>query len=233
MARQYLQLKEKGKDVKMAIKLRFKLILLVIVATLGVLIVGSQAWATSYYAGNYRNPGYGVKADISTPATMPVVSSGIASNYVGNYDSGYWLGVGWCQADGYTRAPDGTYWPTVPTSYEEANINAYYFEYQYTAQPLNYTRSYEVVYTGSSGVWQGIIAGTRRYSFGPYTTPVLVEALAELSGSTQPQTRALFNNVQYKGLNSYMNFDQNYERADSPPYATFNSYYKYTCYNGM
>ncbi len=90
-----------------------------------------------------------------------------------------------------------------------------------------------MVYTGSSGTWQGIIAGTRRYSFGPYTTPTWVEALTELSGSTQPQTRALFNNVQYKGLSSYMNFDQNQERADSPPYATFNSYYKYTCYNGM
>ena len=116
---------------------------------------------------------------------------------------------------------------------KRATINAYYFEYQYSVQPLNYSRTYEVVYTGSSGVWQGIIAGTRRYSFGPYTTPVQVQAETELSGSTQPHTRAGFNNVQYKGLSSYMNFDQNWEEADSPPYATFNSYSKYTCYNGM
>lgn len=217
----------------MGMKTRYRLILLLVLAAVGVVILGGQAWAATYYAGNYRNPGYGVKADISTPASLPVVSGGTASNWVSNYDSGQWIQVGWIQGDGATRAPDGVYWPTVPTSYEESNCGGYYFEYQYSVQPINYTRTYEVVYTGASGVWQGIIAGTRRYSFGPYTTPVLVEAETELSGSTQPQTRALFNNVQYKGLNSYMNFDQNYERADSPPYATFNSYYRYTCYNGM
>ncbi len=217
----------------MGMKVRYRLILLLTIAVVSVIALGSHAWADPYYAGNYRNPGYGVKADISTPATLPVVNGGVAFNYVGNYGSGQWLGVGWCQGDGSSRAPDGAYWPTVPTSYEESNCGGYYFEYQYSAQPINYTRSYEVVYTGVSGVWQGIIAGTRRYSFGPYTTPTWVEALTELAGSTQPQTRALFNNVQYKGLNSYMNFDQNYERADSPPYATFNSYYRYTCYNGM
>ncbi len=214
-------------------KVRHKLILLLIVAALGLLIIGSQAWAQSYYAGNFRNPGYGVKADISTPSSLPIVNGGVAFNYVGNEDAGQWVQVGWVQGDGSTRAPDGAYWPTLPTSYEESNCNGYYFEYQYSTQPINYARTYEVVYTGSSNIWQGIIGGTRRYSFGPYTTPVWVAAMTELSGSAQPQTRALFNNVQYKGLNSYMNFDQNYERADSPPYATFNSYYRYTCYNGM
>ena len=217
----------------MEMKARYKLMLLMTVAALAVLVLASQAWATSYYAGNYRNPAYGVKADISTPATMPSVTGGVAFNFVGNYDYGYWVSVGWCQGDGNTKAPDGFYWPTVPTSYEESNVNGYYFECQYTPQPLNFTRSYEVVYTGSYGMWQGIIAGTRRYSFGPYNTPNTVEALTELAVTTQPHTRALFNNVQYKGQNSYMHFDQNYERADSPPYATFNSYYKYTGYNGM
>jgi len=214
-------------------RVRYKLILLLALVALAVPILGGQAWATSYYAGNYRNPGYGVKATISTPSTMPSVTNGVASNWVSNYDYGYWLQVGWVQGDGVTRAPDGAYWPTVPTSFEESNCNGYYYEYQYSAQPLNYARSYEVVYTGSSGVWQGIIAGGRRHSFGPYATPTLVEALTELSGSTQPHTRAGFNNVQFKGLYSYMNFDQNWEEADNPPYAAFNSYYQYTCYNGM
>jgi hypothetical protein len=217
----------------MGMKARYKLILLLALCTFGVLLVGSQAWAASYYAGNHRDPGYGVKASISTPSSMPTVTGGVVFNYVGNYDYGDWLGVGWVQGDGYTRAPDGAYWPTVPTSYEESRVDGYYFEYQYSAQPLNYARSYEVVYTGSSGVWQGIIASSRRYSFGPYTTPTRVEAMTELASSTQPHTRAGFNSVQYKGLYSYMNFDQNNEEANNPPYATFNSYYKYTCYNGM
>jgi hypothetical protein len=39
--------------------------------------------------------------------------------------------------------------------------------------------------------------------------------------------------VQYKGLNSYMAFDQNNRQQDCPPYATFTSNSKYTCYNGM
>ncbi len=228
----FLQSWRKWREV-MGTRTRCKLILLITVAIFAVLILGGQAWAEPYYAGNYRDPGYGVKAGISTPSSMPTVTNGVVANYVGNYDYGYWIGVGWVQGDGYTRAPDGAYWPTVPTSYEESNCNGYYFEYQYSAQPLNYTRTYEVVYTGSNGVWRGIIAGSPRFSFGPYTTPTLVEALTELSGSTQPHTRASFNTVQFKGLNSYMNFDQDWRQADNPPYAAFNSYYKYTCYNGM
>jgi hypothetical protein len=217
----------------MGIKTRYKLILLIIIAAVCVPSLAGHAWAEPFYAGNWRNPGYGVKADISTPSSMPSVTSGVASNYVGNSDSGQFVQVGWVQGDGRTRAPDGTYWPTVPTSYEESNCGGYYFEYLYSAQPLNFTRAYEVVYTGSSGVWQGIIASAPRYSFGPFTTPIWVGAFCELAGSSQPHTRALFNNVQFKGLYSYMNFDQNWERADNPPYATFNSYYKFTCYNGM
>jgi len=194
--------------------------------------LGGSALASPWYAGNYRNPGYGVKADISTPSSMPSVTSGVVFNMVSNYDSGSWIQVGWVQGDGAARAPDGTYWPQVPSSYEESRVSGYYDLYLYSSQPLNYTRTYEVVHTGS-GTWQGIIAGTRRYSFGPFSTPTLVEALTEIAGSTQPHTRAGFNNVQFKGLYSYMAFDQNNERQDRPPYATFTSYSRYNCYNGM
>lgn len=212
---------------------RRRLLLVVVFAALATIVIAGEAWAAPYYAGNYRNPGYGVKADISTPASMPVVTGGVAFNFVSNYDYGEWVLVGWAQGDGYTRAPDGAYWPTTPTSYEESSVNGYYFEYQFGPQPLNFTRLYEVVYTGVAGEWKGIIAQSPRYAFSPFATPTLVEALTELAGSTQPHTRAVFSNVQYKGQYSYMPFNQNYERADNPPYATFNSYSNYTCYNGM
>ncbi len=72
----------------MGMKARYKLLLMLTIAVVGVLVFGGQAWAAAYYAGNFRNPGYGVKADISTPASLPVVSGGVAFNFVGNYDSG-------------------------------------------------------------------------------------------------------------------------------------------------
>jgi hypothetical protein len=205
---------------------------IVILTVFIMALLGGSALAGPWYAGNYRNPGYGVKADISTPSSMPVVTSGVVFNMVSNYDYGDWIQVGWVQGDGAAQAPDGTYWPTVPKSYEESMVNGYYDLYLYSSQPLNYARTYEVVHIGS-GTWRGIIAGTPRYSFGPFSYPTLVEALTEIAGSTQPHTRAGFNNVQYKGLNSYMAFDQNNEQQDRPPYATFTSYSKYTCYNGM
>jgi hypothetical protein len=217
----------------MGSRLARRLILLTLLATLVVLSFAAQAWAGYRYAGNYRSLGYGVKADISTPSSMPTVANGIVLNFVANSDSGQWLAVGWVQGDGYTRAPDGVYWPTVPTSYEESNCAGNYFEAQYSAQPLNFARSYESVSTGVVGSWVGIIAGTRRYAFAPYTTPVVVEGLTEIAGTTQPHTRAVFSGVQYRGQYTYFNFDQNYEQANNPPYASFNSYYNYTCYNGM
>jgi hypothetical protein len=217
----------------MGIRSGWQMILLVTLAAVGVLAFAGQARANPFYAGNYRDPGYGVKADISTPSSMPIVTNGVAFNFVSNYDYGDWVSVGWVQGDGYTRAPDGAYWSTVPTSFEESNCNGNYFEIQYSPQSLNFVRAYEVVYTGVAGEWQGIIANGRRYAFAPYATPTLVEALTELTGSTQPHTRAVFTNVQYKGQYSYFNFNQNWQRADNPPYASFNSYFNYTCYNGM
>ncbi|MCL5734299.1 MAG: hypothetical protein M1274_01705 [Actinobacteria bacterium] len=213
-------------------RLGCRLVLVVAAVVCVVIGLSGQALAAPFYAGNYRLPGYGVKADITTPSSMPTVTGGVAFNFVSNYDYGQYLQVGWVQGDGMTRAPDGIYWPTVPTSYEESRCNGNYFEVQYSAQQLNYTRTYEVVHIGS-GTWQGIISSTPRYSFGPFTTPTQVEALTELAVSSQPHTRAAFTSVQYKGLYSYMPFNQNYERADNPPYASFSSYSNYTCYNGM
>ena len=191
----------------------------------------TPAWANRY-AGNYRNPAYGVKADITTPSTQPTLTSGVIYNWAGNDDSGNWLQCGWAKGDGATYAPDWQLWPTTPTSYEECQIGSAYTLYLYSSQPLNLTRTYEVVSIGSS-LWQVIIAGTRRYSFGPFNTPTQVEVFAEISGSSANHTWASFNNVQYKGQVSYMPFDQNHERHDDPPYASFTSYSKYTCYNGM
>ncbi len=62
--------------------------------------------------------------------------------------------------------------------------------------------------------------------------PTLVEGLCEIT-SSGTYTRANFGTVQYKGQYQYFNFDQNAERQDSPPYASFSSYYNYTAYNGM
>ena len=214
-------------------RLALRLSMLLILAASVVFGLGGQAWANHYYAGNYRIPAYGVKADISTPSSMPGVTNGVVFNFVSNDDSGQWNAVGWVQGDGSNRAPDGTIWPSVPTSYQESNCAGHYFEALYSAQPLSFNRTYEMVYTGVAGEWAGIIANTRRYGFAPYTTPTQVEALSEIAGTTQPHTRAVFTNVQYKGQYTYFSFNQNYERADNPPYASFNSFFNYTCYNGM
>jgi hypothetical protein len=206
--------------------------MVIVLAAIIFIVLGGSALATRY-AGNSREPGYGVKAIISTPATMPSVSSGVAFSRVSNQDGPNWIQTGWAQGDGVVMAPDGTNWPTVPTSYQESMVNGYYDLYLFSAQPLNYTRTYEVVHTGS-GTWLGYIAGSSRFYAGPFATPTHVEAMTEISGSsTYVRTRASFTSVSYKGNYSYMLFDQNYRRQDAPPYATFNSNSSYTCYNGM
>ncbi len=197
-----------------------------------VTLAGEPALALSWYAGNTRSAGYGVKAGISTPSSMPSVSTGVAFNMVAAVDGVSWVQVGWAQGDGVRIAPDGTPWPEVPTSYEEAMISGNYDLYIYSSQPLNYSRTYEVVHIGS-GTWQGIIQGSRRHSFGPMSYPIPVKALTEIQVSTAAHTRAGFESVQYKGNYSYMLFDQNNRRQDCPPYASFSSNYTYTCYNGM
>jgi hypothetical protein len=207
----------------------------VLVIALAALVGGlaaSSALAEPWFAGNSRDPGYGVKASISTPSSTPSVSSGVVANRVSNQDGANWIQTGWVQGDGVSRAPDGTYWPTAPYSYEEGRVNGYYDLYLFSSQPLSFVRSYEVVHTGS-GTWQAIVASTPRYYFGPFSTPTVVNAMTEIRGSTQPQTRAEFGGVQYKGLYSYMAFNQDNRRQDSPPYATFNSNSSYTCYSGM
>src|SRR3990172_13130459 len=107
----------------MATRSRRKMILLIVLAALATLLLSGQAGAVPNYAGNYRDPAYGVKANISTPSSMPSVTNGVVFNFVSNYDYGDWIQVGWVQGDGYCRALDGAYWPTVPTSYEESNCN--------------------------------------------------------------------------------------------------------------
>lgn len=209
-----------------------KCALAIALVALAVALMGGTAAADPWRAGNSRNPGYGVKASISTPSSMPSVPYGVVFNRVSNQDGMDWIQVGWVQGDGTVVAPDGTPWPTVPYSYEEARVDGYYDLYLFSSQPLNYVRTYEVVHTGS-GTWQGIVASTPRYSFGPFATPAIVEAVTEIRVSTQAHTRAGFSSAQYKGLYSYMAFDQNNRRQDYPPYATFNSNSNYTCYNGM
>jgi len=204
---------------------------LVLVVVFGV-SAGGSASAVTWYAGNSRSAGHGVKANISTPSSMPSVPSGVVFHYVSAVDGVDWVQVGWVQGDGVEIAPDGVPWPDDPTSYLEARVDYNWDVEIYGSQPLNYARAYEVVHTGS-GTWQGIIQSTPRPSYGPMAYPTVVKAQTEIKNSTAARTRAGFGNVQYKGLYSYMLFNENNRIADNPPYASFSSNYTYTCYNGM
>lgn len=62
------------------------------------LLVFMQAAPASanWYAGNRRTAGYGVRADIRTPASQPIMYSGSISSWVSTEDyAGKWAQTGW------------------------------------------------------------------------------------------------------------------------------------------
>lgn len=227
---------------------RIGAVLLVSLLILVLVETGSALSVVDHnYAGNTRIPGYGVKANIQTPQRKPNVAHGVIFNYVTNIDAtqpGYlrWIQTGWVQGDGVVQSPDLQTYPSNPWSYEEANLGPYWTHYVFAKigtaqQPLNFTRSYEVVANtiNNPSFWTVYIAGAPRDQFYPYKTPTDVAAKSEIvkiDNWPWPEDWATFTGIKYKGQFTYYPFDQNNREADMPPWRVpENSNDSYTCSN--
>jgi hypothetical protein len=225
-------------------------LLLTIVLTAVVLLTGaSSAWAQHRYAIVFRDPAYGVKSSISTPAVMPT-QPGLRANFVGIYDQTdpepdlfRWMQTGWVMGDGVIEAPDGQVWPVVPCSYKETISGTSHIYgltiYTTTPQPLNYARAYRVERYGTTQTYMVYIQDTARPpALSGYPIPAVSEAAAEILDANT-HTRAGFNQVKYRGNSTWFSFDQDSDEADNPPFANFPvvppppSNYQFTAWNGM
>lgn len=163
-------------------------------------------------------------------------------NFVSNVDTTDggtdWVQVGWAQGN----EPDGG-WNNNPTSYREANIDAFYDYDHYSQQALDFARLYEVVNIGwdsltSSYAWNTIIAGQSRGTYYYFAEKSLVEGMSEMidtSSQYDSDDSTPLTSVQYKGNYSYMNFDQDNRLRQDPPFDhwTWTNTYTYTTHAGV
>jgi hypothetical protein len=165
---------------------------------------GSASAAYRWYAGNERDPGYGVSADIGAPSSLPYVplrTASWVSTVPRSGDANSWVQTGWVIYANYAA----------PYSYVESVTNGqrtYYREY--SSQGWSFARTYNINCTNTtSGIWEVFIQGTSRGTFGPVVAPQNVKATSEVqdnSSSTSGQVSASYTNVQYRGLSTWFNF---------------------------
>ena len=219
-----------------------QLLMCVLVATVLVFAWAVPAFADyHYYQGNKVPSGaYGVKASIATLSTSPYVPDGIVCNWASNDDTnGYWMQCGWVKGNGTTYAPDGTRYPTIPTSYSESNWPNGYKMSLSTAQPLNSSRSYEVANIGGS-TWNAYIQGALTLQRTLTANSSWIAARSEIGISMPPtldQDYASFTSVQYKpsSTGAYTNFTQaNWDAAYTWFYTAKTHAYQYITHaNGL
>jgi hypothetical protein len=156
-----------------------------------------------------------VSADISTPSTAPWVGGSGESNWVSTPGT-YWVQTGWRYYGGYTYAK----------SYYEYNLASGYHLEELSDQVWNLTRTYEVSYAGSN-FWTVRINGVSKGSWGYLGAPL--SPMAALSESHYPtvQLNTQFNNVKYRGVSTWYNFDQNNWVMDSPYWVSAYTTYRF------
>lgn len=198
-------------------------IALMTVATLLLAALWVQpASAWSLYAGNSRSSGYGVKGYVGTPSQQPAIFDWIAS-WVSTAGPD-WVQTGWAMYPGWAY----------PKSFVEANVGGLYDVIWYSDQAYNYSRLYEVVAYDNDVLWRALIQGTSRGVWGPISSPREVQAFSEVQRYATSQLKGTFSSIQYKGLYSYMNFNQDNRRADSPYWIEYFYPYQYNTHgNGM
>jgi hypothetical protein len=195
---------------------RRRVFVVLLLALLIALTVATSASAVSIYAGNTRSPGYGVKADISTPASAPYVGSSGESNWVSTPGPSYWIQAGWRYYSGFSNA----------VSYYEYSLPIGYHLEDMSSQAWNFTRNYEVSHVGSS-IWTVKVNGASKGSWGYLSAPVYpVKACSESHYSTV-QLNTQFNNVQYRGTSTWFYFDYAGWTVQSPYWLSITSYYRY------
>lgn len=133
--------------------------------------------------------------------------------------------------------PNGVTAPTVPSSYREVSMDSFYDFDPYSAQPLDYARTYEVVQLSAEfgeWWWRTIVAGVSRGDYWGFAEKSLVIAESEIVNDSRNQDMAGFNNVQYRGNYSYMLFDQDNRFAQAPFSLIWYYPYKYSTHaNGL
>lgn len=191
----------------------------ILVLALAIVIavsLGTSAMAGSIYAGNDRSPGYGVRADISTPASAPWVGFSGQSSWVSTPGPTYWVQAGWRYYNGYSYA----------MSYYEYSLPTGYHLEEMSAQVWNFTRNYEVSYIGSS-LWTVKVNGTPKGYWGYLSAPVYPVKARSESHYPTVELNTQFNNVQYRGTSTWFNFDQHNWIAQSPYWLSVSSTSRY------
>lgn len=188
------------------------------------LLVFMQAAPASanWYAGNRRTAGYGVRADIRTPASQPIMYSGSISSWVSTEDyAGKWAQTGW-----YFHVDD--YAPMDYIEYFDSS-GVHHID-DIALHSFNFWRPFEVR-NATSTRWDLYIVGTKRgSSYVSQAPPNEVQVLSEVQGSSSNQLRRpSFRTVQFAdSYLTYWNFDQANWVENSPYYVVSKTYrYQY------
>jgi|SRR5581483_3045643 hypothetical protein len=177
----------------------------------------SQVAYASWYAGNKQLSAYGVKANIGTPTTQPVLAASGESSWVSAVGDG-WVQTGWRYYIGYAR----------PRPYTEAKTNGQYWgliEYgtQAWGTYINYTveryssncwrASFPAI--GDGDAWCGLDA------------PAEMQVLLEVHESSSNQASTDVYGVRRKKADgSWAKFNQP-NWVEDAPYKVFDKTYPY------
>jgi hypothetical protein len=196
---------------------RKRTIAVLLMALIMVLGMATAASATSWFAGNTRSTGYGVRANIACPASAPYLAGSAEASWVGTPGPTYWLQTGWRYLSGYSAAK----------SYYEYSLPIGYSLVETSTQSWGAVRTYEVSHSGS-GIWAVKIGGSTIGSWGTLSAPVSpVKAVTE-THSSSAQMNTAFSAVKYRGTTTWYNFDQSGWVSNSPYYLSVTSTYQYT-----
>lgn len=202
--------------MKEVLQVRKRVIVVLLLALVIALAAATSATAESIYAGNDRSAGYGVKADISTPASAPWIGSSGQSSWVSTPGPTYWVQAGWRYHSGFAAA----------RSFYEYSLPIGYHLEDMSDQPWNFTRTYEVSYAGSS-LWTVKVNGTSKGSWGYLSAPVYPVKARSESHFPTVELNTQFANVKYRGTSTWFYFDQNNWIAQSPYWLSASSTYRY------
>lgn len=165
----------------------------------------TQVVYASWYAGNIRTNGYGVKASIYAPLSAPYLETSGESNWV-SLPAPNWVQTGWRYYLGWTAAKP----------YVEYNYGGTYGITHYGTQGWGTAKEYQVRHV-SGTTWCAFISGVQKGCFMPTTAPKTMLAESEVHVSSNNELQTTFVAVQYRNSSgTWVNFDQNNAFANSP-----------------
>jgi hypothetical protein len=197
--------------------------------------LASPSSATTYWAGNHYTC-WGIKADISTPASpfdvegSDYVPSWVSTNSFEKEPGFLWY---WTQT-GYTYQP--SVYAYCRSYYEKHDEDGDYHLVFMSDHAWNFTRNYEVRYITSidgMGEWGIFVNGVnKQYSFCIQDGALDMQAYTE-SYNHLSNMNGIFRNVKKRSQAGYWyNFDHGYWRQDAPYYVNYSTYYNYDTAGG-